>query len=231
MNLKKEAIFNLYEELSNLTDKRRKEGKRHAIELIVILAILVTMSGYYGFRATGDFIKRNYDELISYFKPKKNRLPSYSTIGRVIANIDFNELKKILEKWSKKYIQIKEKDWISLDGKSIRGTIPEEEHKFVNLVSMFLTKEKLVYATGIVEEKSNEIPKVQELIDNFPGKKVVYCMDALHCQKKTIELIIKNMCYYVLQVKNNQKKLFKKVKMITKYFPKICSNTTTEKNK
>jgi len=174
MKFKKEGVFNLYEELSKLSDVRRNEGKRHKI---------------------------------------------------------CDELCIIFEKWSENYIDIKEKEWISLDGKEIRGTMPEEEHKFVNLVSMFATKKKLVFKMGNVDEKSNEIPKVQELIKEFSANKVIFIMDALHCQKKTVDVIFRKKCYYVLQVKNNQKKLYKKVRFIGEYYPKICSNKTTEKNK
>ena len=231
IDIKKESIFNLYKELSKLTDVCRDEGKRHKIDLIVILVILAIISGYQGYRAIGDFIKRNEKEITSFFKPKKNRLPSFSTIRRVMSKIDFNELCEIFEKWSKNYIEIREKEWISLDGKAISGTIPEEEHKFVNLVSLFAVDKKLVYSIGNVDEKSNEIPKVQELIENFPSKKVIFRMDALHCQKKTIKKILEKQSYYVIQVKNNQKKLYKKVKFIAKYLPKVSSNVTCKKNR
>ena len=231
VKIKKEGIFNLYKELSNLSDARREQGKRHKIELIVILVILAIISGYQGYHAIGDFIQRNKKELISYFKPEKGRLPSFSTVRRVMNDINFDELCKIFEKWSRNYIEIKEKEWISLDGKAISGTIPEEEHKFVNLVSLFAIDKKLVYSMGKVEEKSNEIPKVQELIENFPAQKVIFRMDALHCQKKTIKKILEKQSYYVLQVKTNQRKLYKKIEFITKYFPKVASNIMHEKNR
>lgn len=231
IKIKKEEVFNLYLELSKLSDIRRNEGKRHKIELIVMLVILAIMSGYQGIRAAGDFIKRNKKELISCFKPEKGRLPSFSTIRRVMNNINFNELCAIFEKWSKNYIEIKEKEWVSLDGKEIRGTIPEEEHKFINLVSLFAIDKKLVYSMDKVDEKSNEIPKVQELIENFPAKKVVFRMDALHCQKKTIKKILEKQSYYVIQVKSNQRKLYKKVKFISEYFTKVASNRMYEKNR
>lgn len=227
----KEDVFDLYKELSGLSDARRLQGKRHSIELVVILVILAIMSGYDGYHAIGDFIKRNNKELVSIFNPKKNRLPSYSTIRRVMNQIDFEELCHIFEKWAKKYIEIGEKEWISIDGKSIKGTIPDKENEFVNMVSLFCLKKKQVFSMGKVDDKSNEIPKVQELIEKFPATNVIYRMDALHCQKKTIRKILKKESFYVLQVKNNQKKLLKKVKFIAKHLPVISSSVTKEKNK
>ena len=228
---KKKNMFDLYKELSHLTDNRRKQGKRHPVDLVVILVILGIMNGYDGYRAIGDFIVRNREELICIFKPKEDNLPSYSTIRRVMGKTDFNELCSIFEKWAVNNITIKEKEWISLDGKSISGTFPEKAHKFVNLVSLFCVDKKLVFSVGKVDNKSNEIPKVQELIKKSPLTKVIFITDAMHCQTKTISEIIKKESSYVLQVKENQKFLFKKVKFIAEHLPAISSDITEEKNR
>jgi len=228
---KKKKVFDLYKKLSQLTDIRREQGKRHSIELIVIIVILGIMNSYDGYRAIGDFITRNREKLISTFKPKKNRLPSYSTIRRVMSKIDFDELCNIFEEWANNNISIREKEWISLDGKSISGTFPEETHKFVNLVSLFCVDKKQVFSVGKVDKKSNEIPKVQELINKFPGKKVIFRADAMHCQIKTVEAVLKKESFYVLQVKENQKFLFNKVKFIAEYLSAISSDVTEEKNR
>lgn len=229
--VKKREIFDLYRKLSQLADVRREQGKRHSVKLVIIIVILGIMNGYDGYRAVGDFIIRNRDELVSIFKPKKDRLPSFSTVRRVMGKIDFDELCNIFEGWTNSNIIITEKEWISLDGKSISGTFPEEAHKFVNLVSLFCIDKKQVFSVGKVSEKSNEIPKVQELIEKFPSKDVIFRMDALHCQKKTIEIILKKESYYVLQVKENQKFLFKKIKFIAEHLPAISLDITEEKNR
>lgn len=231
VKIKIENVFNLYQELSKLSDVRREQGKRHKIELTVMIVILSIMSGYDGYRGIGDFINKNSEELIALFKPKKDRLPSFSTIRRVMKCIDFDELCILFEKWAKNNIEIKEKEWISLDGKSMKGTISNNKHKFVNLVSLFCVEKKQVFSMGKVDDKSNEIPKVQELIEKFPVRKVIYRMDAMHCQKNTIKKILKKESFYVLDVKENQKKLLKKVKCICKYFPIISSDITEEKNR
>ncbi len=224
-------LFDLYNKFSKLSDTRRSEGKRHPIELIVMIVVLGIMNGYDGYRSIGDFITRNAEQLIFVFKPKENRLPSYSTVRRVMNKIDFDELCHILEEWSKHHVVIEENDWISLDGKAIKGTYPKKMHKFVNLVSMFLVNKKQVLSIGKVEYKSNEIPKVQELIEKFPAKNVIYRMDAMHCQKKTIHCILKNASHYVLDVKQNQKKLLKKVKFIAEHLPAISTDVMKEKNR
>ena len=229
--IKKKEMFDLYEKLSKLTDIRRRQGKRHPVELVVIIVILSIMNGYDGYHSIGDFVERNKEELISIFAPKKDCLPSFSTIRRVMNMINFDELCHIFEEWTKNNIIIHEKEWISLDGKSISGTFPEEAHKFVNLVSLFCVDKKQVFSVGKVDDKSNEIPKVQELIEKFPGKKVIFRMDAMHCQIKTVEAVLKKESFYVLQVKENQKLLLKKVRFIAEQLRAISSDVTKEKNR
>lgn len=77
------------------------------------------------------------------FKTKKNRLPSFSTIRRVLIGIDFEEFANQFYLWSKEYIEIKDKEWISIDGKSIKWTITgynSSQQHFVNLVSLFTSE-------------------------------------------------------------------------------------------
>ena len=75
---------NLREELTELEDVRRGARQRHKIDVVLMITILATMSGYMGYRAIGDFAKRYKEELIEHccFIPKllitqKYYLPSY----------------------------------------------------------------------------------------------------------------------------------------------------------
>ncbi len=181
----------LIEKLSQIEDPRRGEGQRHELVFLLLIVIMATMSGYYGYRAIGDFIKRNKKCLIRYFKPSKNRLPSYSTVRRVIKGIDFDELTMAFYYWSKDYISIQKGDWLSLDGKAIKGTFNTNNMKqqhFINLISVFSDKSGTVLSAGkILNSKESEIPKVKELIKLLDIEGAVFTLDALHCQKKLLK--------------------------------------------
>lgn len=178
----------LIETLSEIEDPRRGEGKRHPLAFVLILIIMATMSGYYGYRGIGDFIKRNEKDLIKYFKPNKNRLASYSTIRRVMSGIKYDDFTNKFYQWAKDYIQIDKGDWLSVDGKAIRGTVSNGNNnyqEFVSLISVFNEKTGSVLTVGkINNSKESEIPKVRELISQLELKGVVFTIDALHCQKK-----------------------------------------------
>ena len=175
----------LIEELNELKDPRRGQGKRHPLSMLILIAIMASMSGYHGYRATEDFIKANRDELIAVFEPKKDRLPSFQTIRRALMAIDFNEFSLKFYNWASTRIEIKENEWFSMDGKAIRGTIEGDKyHEFTNLVSLFSSENKKVLYAGKVDDKSNEIPMVQKMISELGLEGINITIDALHCQKK-----------------------------------------------
>lgn len=168
---------------------------------------MATMSGFFGYRAIGDFAVRYKDELIKYLKPSKDRLPAYATVRRVLKEIDSNAFGAIFTRWMEQYLQKEDEAWISIDGKAIRGTKQkEEDKKLAHLVSFFKNDSKEVIIARQTASKSNEIPLVQEMLKEFSLEKMILTLDALHCQTETLAAIIESKNDYVVQVKGNQKK-------------------------
>jgi len=222
----------LIEELNELKDPRRGQGKRHPLSMLILIAIMASMSGYHGYRATEDFIKANRDELIAVFEPKKDRLPSFQTIRRALMAIDFNEFSLKFYNWASTRIEIKENEWFSMDGKAIRGTIEGDKyHEFTNLVSLFSSENKKVLYAGKVDDKSNEIPMVQKMISELGLEGINITIDALHCQKKTTEIIIDSGNNYTIGVKENQPTLLNNIKDIISSEKDIDFTANIEKNR
>ena len=81
----------LLEAFADLPDVRRAAGKRHHMALCLALFTLAVTAGNRGFIAIGDWLKSYRSELIALFKPPKQRLPSYSTIRRVLLKLDYSD--------------------------------------------------------------------------------------------------------------------------------------------
>ncbi len=174
--------------LNEVPDTRRAEGQRHNHTFVLLTVLMSTMSGYIGYRAIGDFIKRNKSDLLKYFQPNKDRLPTFDTVRRILINLDFVAFSKQFHEWAVQYIGIEEDEWVSLDGKALRGTVTnsqDEKQHFISLVSLYCSKRKLIIGNGrLYNSKESEIPLVQKLISDLDIEGLVFTLDALHCQKK-----------------------------------------------
>jgi hypothetical protein len=133
-----------------------------------MITIFATMSGYIGYRAIGDFIKKHKKELIELFKLEKERVPSFSTVRRILLAVDFAAFTQIYKKWVAGLKVLSEKgetaEWYSIDGKAIRGANKRNPEDNKQLVSIFSSFEKIVVDIDRVKIKSNEIPCVQKMI-------------------------------------------------------------------
>jgi DDE_Tnp_1-associated/Transposase DDE domain len=190
----------------------------HPLAMILLITTMAIMSGCLGQRATGDFVKKHEKALRTVFKPKKDRLPSYQTIARVMQNTDFEALSNVFMMWSQALPGTKIR-WIALDGKAIGGTVkdPHDQYQqYTHLVSAFATERFCVLAQKKTEVKHNEIPLVKQLIRELALEGVVFTTDALHCQKDTTKAIIQSKNDYVLGVKGNQPKLLSQLKKTAK---------------
>ncbi|MEI2581243.1 ISAs1 family transposase [Scytonema sp. PRP1] len=179
---------NLIEQLRLVEDFRTTDGRRHPLWLVLLFVIMGTMSGYIGYRAWGDFVKRHRRALIKTFGIEKHGVPSYSTIRRVVMGVDFDKLAAIFNQWANQYVDLKAQEWCSVDGKSIKGTVENYDscaQNFVSIVSVFASKRGLVLGMQKFDnKKESEIVIVQNLIAALDIKGAVFSFDSLHCQKK-----------------------------------------------
>jgi len=198
--------FKLREELKALKDNRRGQARQHSIDVVLMITIMATMSGYQGYRAIGDFASRYKKEIVEYLELEKERVPSYPTVRRVLMNINHKKFGDIFTTWMSHYMKKSNSQWIGVDGKAIKGTKQkEEDKKLAHLVSFFSSDSKEVIIARKTASKSNEIPLVQSMMVEFPLKDFVLTLDALHCQTKTLKTIKDSGNDYVVQVKENQK--------------------------
>ena len=198
--------FNLRKELATLKDKRRGQAQQHKVDVVLMITIMATMSGYQGYRAIGDFAQRYKKQIVRYLELEKGRVPAYATVRRVVQEVDHKKFGDIFTKWMKHYMKKSNSQWIAVDGKAIKGTKQkEEDKKLAHLVSFFASDSKEILIARKTASKSNEIPLVQTMMEEFPLKDMIITLDALHCQTKTLKAIKDSGNDYVIQVKDNQK--------------------------
>lgn len=178
-------LSDLIDRLNQLPDPRRRAGLRHPIGLVLVLAIMATVAGMGGYRAMGDFVRANGQELAERLGVA--RLPSYSTIRRVPVGLPTQELSRVLCAWSPPGPGDPVR-WVHIDGKAIKGTVEdqaESNQDFVNVVSLFFAPQRLVVGSaGFRNKEESEIKVVRDVLEDFGFEGVVFTADALHAQKK-----------------------------------------------
>ena len=134
--------------------------------------------------------------ILSIVKPEELEICIYGIFRNVV-------MQNILPKKSRQ---------ICIDGKTIASTVKMKAYeKPIHIVTALLADSCVSLGQITVDSKSNEIPAVKELIEKINIKDAVVTMDAMHCQKETIEKVIKNKGDYVVQLKANQGNFYEEV--------------------
>ena len=96
---------------------------------------------------------------------------------------------------------------IAVDGKTLKGAKRDNGTK-VHLLSAFLHNQAVTVNQLEIDEKTNEIPMIQPLLNDLHIKGKVVTADALHTQVKTARYIVEDKeADYLFIVKDNQKRL------------------------
>ena len=156
--------------------------------LILLIMIMGIMSGYWGYRGLGRFVERHRRQLIKILSIPQARVPSYSTIRRIMMNLDYEVVAQVFNDWASQYTHTRQGQWVAIDGKSLKNTVSDccgQEQNFVTMVSAFSHNRGEILGVKVMEnKKQSEIKVVQDLLELLDLKGVVFTMDALHCQKK-----------------------------------------------
>ena len=224
-----------FEELS---DSRQQWKIKYNLCEVVVMAIVAVTAGAEHWSEIALYCKTKIEMFRTvYHLELKHGTPSEDTFQRIFAIIRPKEFEKCFVNWVKSAIEIPDKEIVSIDGKTLRGTQDNEDNQnVIHMISAWANKSQVVLGQIRVDEKSNEIPAVPDLIDFIDVKNCIITSDAMSCQKKTVKKIADSECDYVICLKGNQESLHEDVKL---YFeealdkPKLYSldkTKTSEKN-
>ena len=102
---------------------------------------------------------------------------------------------------------------VPIDGKTARKSNDKNSgKKALHIVSAYATENRLCLGQVCVDEKSNEITAIPELLELLTVKDCIITIDAMGCQKQIAKKIIAKEANYVLMVKGNQKTLLQQIK-------------------
>lgn len=141
------------------------------------------------------------EEWLRTFLELPNGIPDSDTFRRVFERLNPKELSACLNDWLD--IEREKRGIVAVDGKTIRGS-GNSEHKAYHVVSAFVAENQITLGEIVVEEKSNEIKAVPELLDIIDVSGDIVTADAMSCQKEIAAKITERKADYVLALKDNQ---------------------------
>jgi predicted transposase YbfD/YdcC len=142
------------------------------------------------------------------FMPFEKGIPSHDTFTEVFARLETLEFYAALESWALDLAHSLAGETVAFDGKTLRGSVDRAAQQSpLHSVSAWVCGLKMCIGLKSVEDKSNEIPAVQQLIDLLDLAGAVVTADAMHCQRETAAKIVAKEADYVLMVKGNQETL------------------------
>lgn len=194
----------------NLPDPRIDRCKEHLLEDIIFIAISGVICGAEGWNEIAEFGEAKQDWLKTFLQ-LPNGIPSHDTFNRLFSALDPIAFEKCFLLWTQSVAERTEGRVISLDGKTIRGSKKRAAKSAIHMVSAWCGSNNIVLAQRKVDEKSNEITAIPELLSVLVLKGCIVTIDAMGCQSSIADSIIEQQADYVLAVKGNQGSLHEQV--------------------
>ena len=195
-------------------DSRHKSYITYKMGEILLIMFCAQVCGLRHEEDIADLAEMRWEYFKKYIK--NDRPPCKSTISNMLKIIDPKRLELCFQGVTQSVFglnlkeETEEKEQVSIDGKTVRG------ENSVHIVTALQNDGLFSLGTIEVDEKTNEIPAVQELLDIISIEGKVITLDSMHCQKETMAKIIEKKGDYVVQVKRNQPSLYDDIEGIFK---------------
>jgi predicted transposase YbfD/YdcC len=202
--MEESALKSLLEAFGDLPDPRSERNQEHPFLSILLIALCAVISG-----------ADNWVDIEGYGKAKQgwlesilelpNGIPSHDTFGRVFRFINPQAFQERFLKWVQSWRGGQLQGVVALDGKQMRGAkeIPMDKAGLY-MVSAWAAEQGIVLGQRKIDDKSNEITAIPELLEVLAIEGCVVTIDAIGCQTEIAAKIIAHEADYMLAVKGNQ---------------------------
>lgn len=206
-----QSTNNLIDFIKEYPDPRYQKGVRYNFSDLLLIIIYAVLSGF----GTGVEIAEYAEYYEEYFKKLINikKAPSHDTFSRIIRMINFDYLSSILSRWlAANYPELFEKygglKVLHFDGKAIKAAaLKSEGERPIYLFNAMYEGQTISLTTMKIGSKENEQGKAIEFLKIFDLENTIITADAAMTTEPIINYIEDKNGYYLLPVKDNQKRL------------------------
>lgn len=207
----KKPLEAIEEHFGKVIDPRKERTKEHKLIDIISIAICAVICGAEGW-VDIELYGNSKIHWLATFLELPNGIPSHDTFGRVFSKIDAQQFQLSFYEWVCAVNEIVQGQVINIDGKCLRGSDDERLGKrAIYMVSAWAVENEIVLGQCKVDEKSNEITAIPELLKLLAISGCIVTIDAMGTQTNIAKTIVNARTDYVLSVKENQGYLFEDI--------------------
>jgi len=215
--MKETPLEKIEEHFGTVKDPRIDRSKEHNLIDIISIAICAVICGAEGWVDIENFGKSK-EIWLKTFLELPNGIPSHDTFGRVFSLIEPEEFQKSFQGWVQSIHEFTDGQVVAIDGKQLRGSKDNFLGKrAIYMVSAWAEANQLVLGQRKVDEKSNEITAIPELLKALSIEGCIITIDAIGTQTKIAKAIIDAGAHYLLSVKENQGHLYQDISWLFEY--------------
>lgn len=197
-----------------IEDVRQEKKVRHKLKDIIVIVLFATLANVDDWLEMEFFAHYHQDYLRKYIE-LKNGIPSHDTLCRVFGMISPDVIQQLYQKWQE-LLNREEgeaiKRIICIDGKTMRAN-KRKDSRPNHIVSAWSREDGFCLGQKAVEEKSNEITAIPQVLEKIQIKGQVVTIDAMGTQTAIAEKIRSKRADYVLALKRNQGNLCEDVSL------------------
>jgi predicted transposase YbfD/YdcC len=201
-------VHSLYAHFLRLKDWRGRHGRRYDLAVILVALVLAKMAGEDSPSGIAAWARERKALFREIFDLKREAMPSHNTYRRALKSaVRLADLEREVEAHLGRWPEVAAEVRITLDGKTVRGTIAFGDTRGVHLLAAYLPGAGVVLFQVAVDTKTNEIgaaPQVLRMLD-LQGK--IVSGDAMFAQRALSLMIVQAGGDYIWTVKDNQSQL------------------------
>lgn len=212
MNSEKQT--RLVEHFAELPDPRQRQNREHKLIDILVITICAAICGADDWVAVEQFgcAKQGWFES---FLELPSGIPTHDTFWRIFRHLDAEQFQTCFIEWVTSVQELTAGEVIAVDGKQLRRSHDAPAGKAaIHMVSAWATANSLVLGQRKVDEKSNEITAIPDLLEKLEIRGCIVTIDAMGCQTKIAETIIEKGADYLLALKENHALLYEDVALL-----------------
>ena len=167
------------------------------------MTLIAVLGGAEGWVGVAFFGQRKLD-FLSRFLSYEHGTPSHGQLGNLFAALDAERFQRCFIDWVEAVHEARA-GVLDIDGKTLRRSFDGAGGRAaIHIISAWSSSQGLVLGQRKVDDKSNEITAIPELLDLLTLNGAIVTINAMGCQKEIAAKIVERGADYVLALKGNQ---------------------------